>query len=156
MDNACVNVKTVTIQDRIYEADGTWTSLGPCLGFRNPMIAWKRKLGRKLPVHRMQSLLETEDVYGVYEFHSLPMEAEGVAIAPEVTELVHPKLEQLLTRFDSLFQVPTSLPPHRMIDHRIHLLPNTKPVNVRSYRYPHYQKGEMEKLVNEMLEQRII
>ncbi|GJX16811.1 ty3-gypsy retrotransposon protein [Tanacetum coccineum] len=36
----------------------------------------------------MQSLLETEDVYGVYEFHSLPMEAEGVAIAPEVTELV--------------------------------------------------------------------
>nr|GEV52537.1 hypothetical protein [Tanacetum cinerariifolium] len=52
--------------------------------------------------------------------------------------------------------VPTCLPPSRSVDHRIHLLPNTKPVNVRSYRYPHYQKGEMEKLVNEMLSQGII
>nr|GEZ48727.1 retrotransposon-related protein [Tanacetum cinerariifolium] len=49
--------------------------------------------------------------------------------------------------------VPTTLPPHRSIDHRIHLLPETKPVNVRPYRYLHYQKGEMEKLVNEMLSQ---
>ncbi|GJU89035.1 retrotransposon-related protein [Tanacetum coccineum] len=50
----------------------------------------------------------------------------------------------------------TTLPPHRLIDHRIHLLPNTKLINVRPYRYPHYQKGEMEKLVNEMLSQGII
>ncbi|GJW03366.1 ty3-gypsy retrotransposon protein [Tanacetum coccineum] len=51
------------------------------------------------------------------------------------------------------YEVPTTLPPHRTIDHRIHLLPNTKPVNVRPYRYPHYQKVEMEKLVKEMMEQ---
>ena len=62
----------------------------------------------------------------------------------------------MLGRFDGLFQVPTSLPPHRSIDHQIHLLPDTKPVNVRPYRYPHYQKGEMEKLVSEMLGQGII
>ncbi|GKB40628.1 retrotransposon-related protein [Tanacetum coccineum] len=104
----------------------------------------------------MQALLKTEDVYDVYECHGLSLEAEGVATTPEVADPVHPELEQLLTRFDSLFQVPTSLPPHRLIDHRIYLLPNTKPVNVRPYRYPHYQKGEMEKLVNEMLEQGII
>ncbi|GJX85258.1 ty3-gypsy retrotransposon protein [Tanacetum coccineum] len=53
-------------------------------------------------------------------------------------------------------RVPTCLPPPRSVDHRIHLLPNTKPVNVRPYRYPHYQKGKMEKLVNEMLSQGII
>ncbi|GKF03871.1 ty3-gypsy retrotransposon protein, partial [Tanacetum coccineum] len=52
--------------------------------------------------------------------------------------------------------VPASLPPHRLIDHHIHLLPDTKPVNFLPYRYPHYQKGEMEKLVNEMLSQGII
>nr|GEZ07732.1 transposon Ty3-I Gag-Pol polyprotein [Tanacetum cinerariifolium] len=50
-------------------------------------------------------------------------------------------------------KVPTTLPPHRTIDHRIHLLPNTKLVNVRPYHYPHYQKGKMEKLVKEMMEQ---
>ncbi|GJW72186.1 ty3-gypsy retrotransposon protein [Tanacetum coccineum] len=55
-----------------------------------------------------------------------------------------------------VYGVPTTLPPHRSVDHRIHLYPNTKPVNVRPYRYPHYQKGEMEKLVNEMLSQGII
>ncbi|GJX18778.1 ty3-gypsy retrotransposon protein [Tanacetum coccineum] len=66
------------------------------------------------------------------------------------------ELEQLLLRFDSLFQVPTTLPPHRLIDHHIHLLPDTKPVNVRPYCYLHYQKEKMEKLVNEMLSQVII
>ncbi|GJS57292.1 reverse transcriptase domain-containing protein [Tanacetum coccineum] len=53
----------------------------------------------------------------------------------------------------NLGKVSTSLPPHRSIDHRIHLLPDNKPVNVRPYRYPHYQKGEIGKLVNEMLSQ---
>ncbi|GKE12301.1 ty3-gypsy retrotransposon protein, partial [Tanacetum coccineum] len=53
----------------------------------------------------------------------------------------------------SFSMVPTTLPPHRIIDHRMHLLPNTKPVNVRPYRYPHYQKSKMEKLVKEMMEQ---
>ncbi|GJY56256.1 ty3-gypsy retrotransposon protein [Tanacetum coccineum] len=52
--------------------------------------------------------------------------------------------------------VPTKLPPHRSIDHRIHFLPDTKPMNVRPNFYPHYQKGEMEKLVTEMLDQGII
>ncbi|GJX02508.1 transposon ty3-I gag-pol polyprotein [Tanacetum coccineum] len=80
-------------------------------------------------IHHMHALLESDDVYGIYELYNVTKEAQ---------------------------EVPTSLPPHRTIDHRIHLLPNTKPVSVRPYRYPQYQKGEMEKLVNEMLEQGII
>ncbi|GKC89337.1 hypothetical protein Tco_1149986, partial [Tanacetum coccineum] len=50
-------------------------------------------------------------------------------------------------------EVPTTLLSHRSTDYRI---PETKPVNVRPNRYPHYQKGEMEKLVNEMLSKGII
>ncbi|GJX09473.1 ty3-gypsy retrotransposon protein [Tanacetum coccineum] len=84
---------------------------------------------KRISLHHMQALLESDDVYGVYDLYNVTKEAE---------------------------EVPTTLPPHRVIDHQIHLLPNTKPVNVRPYRYPHYQKGEMEKLVNEMLEQGII
>ncbi|GJS42410.1 ty3-gypsy retrotransposon protein [Tanacetum coccineum] len=81
---------------------------------------------------------------------------EGHGVANNSTSSRHPEIEQPLIRYDSLFQVPTCLPPNHAIDHRIHLLPNTKPVNVRPYRYPHYQKGEMEKLVTEMLGQGII
>ena len=39
----------------------------------------------------------------------------------------------------------------RPTDHHIHLVPNSEPVNVRPYRYPHYQKAEIETQVSSML-----
>ncbi|GJW93030.1 ty3-gypsy retrotransposon protein [Tanacetum coccineum] len=112
---------------------------------------------KKISLHWMQALLETDEVYGIYECHGFALgdkEDRGVATSP--TPSGQPELDQLLAPYDSLFQIPTCLPPSRVVDHRIHLLPNTKSVNVRPYRYPHYQKGKMEKLVNEMLSQGII
>jgi len=44
------------------------------------------------------------------------------------------------------------LPPTRSHDHRILLLPNQPPINTRRYKYPHYQKNEIEKLVKEFLQ----
>ncbi|GJX34452.1 retrotransposon-related protein [Tanacetum coccineum] len=111
---------------------------------------------KKINLHQMQAMLEHDDVYGVYEVHHLSIETKVEEMRPETTGPCLAELELLLLRFDSLFQVPTALPPHRSIDHRIHLLPETKSVNVRPYRYPHYQKEEMEKLVNEMRSQGII
>lgn len=61
-----------------------------------------------------------------------------------------PLLQTVLDQYQEIFHEPTQLPPKRPIDHRITLLPNAKPVNVRPYRYPHFQKTEMEKLVAEM------
>ncbi|GJS53891.1 retrotransposon-related protein [Tanacetum coccineum] len=58
---------------------------------------------KKISLQQMHALLETEDVYGVYECHGLSLEAKGVATTPEVADPVHPELEKLLTRFDSLF-----------------------------------------------------
>ncbi|GJZ21779.1 ty3-gypsy retrotransposon protein [Tanacetum coccineum] len=89
---------------------------------------------KQMSFNHMRALLESDEVYGIYEAYNLAAKEER----PINT------------------QVPTVLPPHRSIDHRIHLYPETKPVNVRPYRYPHYQKNEMEKLVNEMLSQWII
>ena len=40
---------------------------------------------------------------------------------------------------------------NRPITHQIHLLPNSKPVNIRPYRYTHFQKTKIERQVNEML-----
>lgn len=35
-------------------------------------------------------------------------------------------------------------------------MPNTKPINVHLYRYPHFPKAEMERLIKKMLDQGII
>ncbi|GKC46125.1 ty3-gypsy retrotransposon protein [Tanacetum coccineum] len=111
----------------------------------------------KISLHRMQALLDMGDVYGIYECHGYALRAKSEhTTSTVVTSSEQPEIDQLLAQFGDLFEEPTCLPPRRLVDHRIHLLPNTKPVNVRPYRYPHYQKGEMEKLVNEMLSQGII
>lgn len=62
----------------------------------------------------------------------------------------------VLEQYKALFGTLKELPPRRFCTYRIHLLPNTKPISVRPYRYPHYQKEEMEKLLKEMLEQGIV
>lgn len=68
----------------------------------------------------------------------------------------NPLLDSLLNHYQELFTNLTSLPPPRSIDHRISLLPNTTPVNVRPYRYAHSQKTELESQVQDMLSQGII
>lgn len=63
----------------------------------------------------------------------------------------------LLKIYRALFNPPSTLhPPPRNITHKIHLLPNSTPVNVRPYRYPHFQKCEIEKQVEEMLKSGLI
>jgi len=65
-------------------------------------------------------------------------------------------MTRLLQTFKEVFQVPHGFPPMRTHDHAIALLPNTSPVKVRPYRYPHSQKTEIERIVAEMLAEGII
>jgi len=65
-------------------------------------------------------------------------------------------IASLLTKYSSLFQPPTTLPPSWSTDHSITLLPNTAPVNVKPYRYPYFHKQEIEGQVNAMLEKGFI
>nr|KYP40535.1 Retrovirus-related Pol polyprotein from transposon 412 family [Cajanus cajan] len=66
--------------------------------------------------------------------------------------IFEPRLAALLHRYSTLFSTPTSLPPSRHNDYSITLLPNTTPISVRPYRYPHFQKQEIEVQVQKMLE----
>ncbi|WVY98895.1 hypothetical protein V8G54_031046 [Vigna mungo] len=63
----------------------------------------------------------------------------------------NPKVRDLLSSFTSLFSEPSSLPPPRNTDHAIPLLPNSQPVNVWPYKYPHFQKLEIERQVSKMI-----
>ena len=67
-----------------------------------------------------------------------------------------PSIHVLLTKYTALFQPPQSLPPARTTDHHIHLLPQSTPLNVRPYRYPHFQKQEIELQVDSMLQKGLI
>ncbi|GAB2299811.1 hypothetical protein Dimus_038583 [Dionaea muscipula] len=62
----------------------------------------------------------------------------------------------IIEKYMDVFTEPNSLPPSRSHDHTIPLLPNSKPVNLRPYRFSHQQKTEVERLVDEMLTTGII
>ncbi|KAL4562417.1 hypothetical protein LXL04_034620 [Taraxacum kok-saghyz] len=66
------------------------------------------------------------------------------------------QLTQLLEQFDPLFTTPKGLPPIRTIEHSINLMEGQGPVCVRPYRYPHLHKDEIQRQVEEMMEQGII
>ena len=59
-------------------------------------------------------------------------------------------------QFQQLFQLPKELPPNRGHEHAIVLREGAEPMNVQPYRYPQFQKDEIERLIQEMLEAEII
>lgn len=62
----------------------------------------------------------------------------------------------LLEAYQDVFQSPQGLPPPRLQDHAIPLLPHTIPIKIHPYRYPHNQKAEIEQLVATMLDDGVI
>nr|BBB05436.1 ORF220 protein [Turritis glabra] len=66
------------------------------------------------------------------------------------------QVKQLLEWHENVFEMPQGLPPKRGREHAINLKEGAEPVNIRPYRYTYTQKDEIEKLVREMLEARII
>lgn len=69
---------------------------------------------------------------------------------------LHPDLQTLLKPYSHIFAKPNNLPSPQDHDHHIHLTPTTTPINIKPYRYPHYQKEAMTKLITEMLHDGII
>lgn len=71
-------------------------------------------------------------------------------------QTMEPRLAGLLEEYCGLFREPIRLAPKRNHEHAIRLLSNAQPPNSRPYRYPHFQKNEIEKIVKEMLANGVI
>ncbi|XP_058741863.1 uncharacterized protein LOC131614269 [Vicia villosa] len=108
--------------------------------------------------HQLQHLIHANSIAS---FHLMIMEPLEVPNStPMATNSIStpnfhskPELQHLLQTYKNIFQPPKSLPPCRPHDHHITLLPNTPPINVKPYRYPHYQKDAMTSLIQEMLKE---
>ncbi|XP_042008927.1 uncharacterized protein LOC121757445 [Salvia splendens] len=110
---------------------------------------------RRLAARTLLSMHSSPDVLECFEIALLELESSAGEPAQFPSDLPR-GVAAVLDEFGSVFRVPTGMPPVRPYDHRIHLLPGSKPVNVRPYRYPYFQKNEIERQVREMLEQGII
>lgn len=60
-------------------------------------------------------------------------------------------IPELLQKFAVVFEPLETLPPERLHEHAIKLQSGVGPMNIRPYRYPQFQKDEVEQLVKEML-----
>lgn len=77
---------------------------------------------------------------------------------PSLTNITNLPLQiQIILLFlTEVFLKPKKLPLERPHDHYINLLPNTNPLDVKPYRYPHHQKATISKLIIELLDDGII
>nr|GEX39359.1 hypothetical protein [Tanacetum cinerariifolium] len=74
----------------------------------------------------------------------------------ESVGIVSAEVEQVLTQFAEVFEIPKDLPPQRSHDHQIPLMPNTPLINVIPYRYPPNQKDAIECMVKELMDSGVI
>ncbi|XP_026459106.1 uncharacterized protein LOC113359736 [Papaver somniferum] len=102
-----------------------------------------------LDAKSMQHLLSIETFAVFLQLSALNTLTTAATILP-------PELRELLAKYADAFKTPTSLPLKRLHDHRINLLPDSAPVNVRPYRYPYFQKDEIERIVHELQQDGLI
>ncbi|KAJ0599037.1 putative nucleotidyltransferase, Ribonuclease H [Helianthus annuus] len=93
----------------------------------------------------------------IASFHMLTVEKPNSGTTNSATTMTSdPNIIALLELFQPVFSEPQSLPPTCYHDHHIPLTNNNQPVNVKPYRYPHFQKQIVTQLISEMLNSGII
>lgn len=101
-----------------------------------------------MSLHQLQCMTVADNISDCLALWAVSCEEDGPA---EKSPEVPPLIRNLLRGYVGVFDEPKALPPHRWGDHRIFLQPGVDPVNVRPYRYPYFQKTEIERLIREML-----
>ncbi|XP_042023077.1 uncharacterized protein LOC121770411 [Salvia splendens] len=115
-------------------------------------------ISRQVTMKTAASLLSLRGEAEMFELVAVPRTEDREAVTAEAAfpANLDPMVLSVLRSHEDVFRAPTGVPPTRPFDHRIHLLPNSKPISVRPYRYPYFQKNEIERQVKEMLASGII
>lgn len=132
LGDVCANWKNLTMK---FELGGRRVSLQGDPSLVKTVVSLKAML---------RSLYTTRASYLV-EFCSIK------CVPEQNGEPIDPRIVSLMKGYNHLFDQPTKLPPHRQHDHAIVLQEGARPPNIRPYRYPYFQKNEIEKMVGEML-----
>lgn len=74
-----------------------------------------------------------------------------IPVPPDKTASTPPPVQYVLDQFADVFQECKDLPPSRIHDHDVHLLPGATPINMRPCRYSPLLKDEIERQMAEML-----
>ncbi|KAI5397217.1 hypothetical protein KIW84_063149 [Lathyrus oleraceus] len=110
--------------------------------------------------HLLLNALNGTTGFGVIRFKGLPVEPTqkcNVLVGNgQNMKAEDPEMATLLHTYRVIFQIPKGLPPNKELDHGIVLKAGSQPVKVKPYRYPHSQKEQIEKMVQETLEEGII
>lgn len=117
-------------------------------------VGWQGDLSlscSQISLHSLSRRFKTPQMAFLIELceTEVTAEAEATPVAPFA-------LQGMLGRFGDVFSTPVGLPPARDADHRIVLTEGATPPNIRLYRYPYVQKGEIERLVTKMMTSGII
>ncbi|XP_058784315.1 uncharacterized protein LOC131659094 [Vicia villosa] len=110
--------------------------------------------------HQLKQLIHTNSVASyhlmIFQNHDTPNTFSQPDPMLTPSPNLNPEIQSLLTKYQSIFQPHEGLPPTRPHDHHIPLIPNTTPINVKPYRYPHSQKTAMTSIIQDMLKEEII
>ncbi|XP_047965656.1 uncharacterized protein LOC125210120 [Salvia hispanica] len=115
-------------------------------------------LAKAVSLRQFSTLLTLQGDGEVFELVQLPRQnaEEGPVTVASFPKELPDEVLAVLGSHIGVFGLPPGMPPKRQFDHKIHLLPQSKPVNVRPYRYPYFQKTEIERQVKKMIDSGII
>ncbi|WVZ16217.1 hypothetical protein V8G54_009199, partial [Vigna mungo] len=137
---------------------------GPFMRFmwENKMVELKgepRPNPSPITAHQLRHLQQTNRVEALFQLTLEPLPkpitstsfSTPASSTADIPTSTISQLQQLIQQYSTIFSTPTSIPPSRQTDHVINLLPNTPPISIRPYCYPHFQKEEIESQVQKML-----
>lgn len=106
-------------------------------------------VGPPVTPNQLDEMIKQDFVLYYVQLNSIAAsESEGNTLPEEI--------QTPIDKYSSLFQPLPGLPPKRDGDHTIPLMPGASPFRLRPYRYNPFQKDEIEKQIQEMLDKGLI